>query len=221
MRVGVWRFFDAFERHDIRPTLWINAGVVEVYPRVAAAARERRWEFMGHALVQMAIHQVADQRAMIRRSLDLLGDFTGKRPVGWLGPGLTETEETPDLLAEAGVQYVGDYVHDDEPSELLTRHGPLVTLPYTVSVNDIPMMMVQHHRSAAFLERARDQFDRLYQEGASRAKILCFAVPPYISGVPHRIKYLEAFLDYARGHQGVAFWTGEEILDWYRGARSK
>ncbi len=148
MRVGVWRFFDAFDRHNIRPTLSINAEVVEIYPRVAAAARERRWEFMGHALVQMPIHQVTDQRAMIHRSLELLGDFTGARPKGWLGPGLTETEETPDLLAEAGVQYVGDFVHDDEPTELQTKHGPLVTLPYTVELNDIPMMMVQHHTGA-------------------------------------------------------------------------
>ena len=219
MRVGAWRFFDAFDRHNIRPTLSINAEVVEIYPRVAAAARERRWEFMGHALVQMPIHQVKDQRAMIHRSLELLGDFTGARPKGWLGPGLTETEETPDLLAEAGVEYVGDFVHDDEPTELQTKHGPLVTLPYTVELNDIPIMAVQHHTAQEFLTRARDQFDRLYIEGEHRAKILCFAIHPYISGAPHRIKYLEAFIDYARGHKGVAFWTGEEILDWYRGTR--
>jgi allantoinase len=220
MRVGVWRFFKAFDRYGIRPTLSINARVIEAYPQVAAAARERRWEFMGHGLVQMPIHHVADQRAMIGQSLDLLEQFTGTRPKGWLGPGLTETEETPDLLAEAGIQYVGDFVHDDEPSEIATRFGPLVTLPYTVELNDIPMMMVQHHRAAEFLERARDQFDRLYQEGAERAKILCFAIHPYISGASHRIKYLEAFLDYAHGHRDIAFWTGEEILDWYRGTRA-
>ena len=219
MRVGVWRFFDAFDRFNVPATLSINANVVEVYPRVAAAARDRKWEFMGHALMQMPIHQVGDQRAMIEQSLAKLEGFTGKRPKGWLGPGLTETEETPDLLAEAGVRYVGDWVYDDEPCEIATRSGTLVTLPYTVELNDIPMMMVQHHRSEVFFERARDQFDRLYREGAERAKILCFAIHPYISGVPHRIKYLEAFLDYARGHAGVGFWTGEQILDWYLGAR--
>ncbi len=219
MRVGVWRFFDAFDRFEIPATLSINANVVEVYPRVAAAARDRNWEFMGHALMQMPIHQIGDQRAMIEQSLAKLEGFTGKRPKGWLGPGLTETEETPDLLAEAGVRYVGDWVYDDEPCEIATRSGPLVTLPYTVELNDIPMMMVQHHRSEVFFERARDQFDRLYREGAERAKILCFAIHPYISGVPHRIRYLEAFLDYARGHAGVGFWTGEQILDWYLGAR--
>ena len=218
MRVGVWRFFDALDRVGARATLSINAGVVDVYPRVAAAARERQWEFMGHSDVQRPIHQIEDQRAMIGSVLDRLEAFTGKRPRGWLGPGLTETYETPDLLAEAGVQYVGDWVYDDEPTTLRTAHGPLVTLPYTVELNDIPIAMVQHHHGDVFLKRAIDQFDRLYAEGAGRAKILSFAIHPYITGVPHRIKYLEAFLAYAQARSGVAFWTGDQILDWYRTA---
>jgi allantoinase len=221
MRVGVWRFFAALDRFDIKATLSINAKVVESYPRVAAAARERGWEFMGHSLVQGPIHQLEDQRATIHRSLDLLQRFTGKRPLGWLGPGLTETYETPDLLAEAGVQYIGDWVYDDEPTEIHTAHGPLVTLPYTVELNDIPMMLVQHHRADELLHRASDQFERLYREGAARAKFLSIAIHPYITGVPHRIRYLEAFLDHAHGHEGVAFWTGEQILAWYREAKSR
>jgi allantoinase len=220
MRVGVWRFFAALDRFAIKATLSINAQVVESYPRVAAAARERGWEFMGHSVVQGPIHQLDDQRATIRRSLDMLESFTGKRPVGWLGPGLTQTYETPDLLAEAGIQYIGDWVYDDEPTEILTAHGPLVTLPYTVELNDIPMMLVQHHRADELLYRATDQYERLYREGVSRAKFLSIAIHPYITGVPHRIKYLEAFLEFARGQDGVAFWTGEQILAWYRQARS-
>jgi allantoinase len=218
MRVGVWRFLEAFDRIGAKGTLSINAKVVESYPRVAQAALQRGWEFMGHSLVQGPIHKLEDQRATIRQSLDLLQTFTGKRPVGWLGPGLTQTYETPELLAEAGVQYIGDWVYDDEPTEIRTAKGPLVTLPYTVELNDIPMMIVQHHRAEEFLGRAKDQFDRLYLESAQRAKFLSIAIHPYITGVPHRIKYLEAFLDYARGHPGVAFWTGEEILAWYREA---
>jgi allantoinase len=221
MRVGVWRFFEALDRFDIKATLSVNAQVVESYPRVAAAARERGWEFMGHSVVQGPIHLLEDQRATIHRSLDMLERFTGKRPVGWLGPGLTETYETPDLLAEAGIQYVGDWVYDDEPTEIATAHGPLVTLPYTVELNDIPIMLVQHHRADELLHRAIDQFERLYREGASRAKFLSIAIHPYISGVPHRIKYLEAFLEFARGKEGVAFWTGEQILAWYHAAKNR
>ena len=217
MRVGVWRFFDLFKRLGIRPTVSINARVCEDYPRVAEACHSAGWEFMGHAYEQGPMHLIDDQKAMIDKAVSVIEKFTGSKPIGWLGPGLTQTYETPELLAAAGIKYIGDWVYDDEPTEISTANGPLVTLPYTVELNDIPMAMVQHHHADIFLKRACDQFDRLYQESASRAKILSFAIHPYITGVPHRIKYLEAFLAYACRHDGVAFWTGEEILDWYRG----
>jgi allantoinase len=221
MRVGVWRFFRLYERLGIAPTLSINARVVEDYERVAAQARAAGWEFMGHSWEQGPIHKEADQRGMIHRSLDRLERFTGRRPVGWLGPGLTETYETPELLAEAGVQYIGDWVYDDEPTTIRTAKGPLVTLPYTVELNDIPMMIVQHHEGEHLLRRAIDQFDRLYEEGAERAKIMSIAIHPYISGQPHRIGYLEAFYAHVAGKPGVLHWNGEQLLDWYRGERDR
>jgi peptidoglycan/xylan/chitin deacetylase (PgdA/CDA1 family) len=216
MRVGVWRFFDLFQRLGIKPTLSINARVVEDYKRVAEQAKTDGWEFMGHAYEQGPIHKEPDQKVMIERSMDLLERFTGKRPVGWLGPGLTQTLETPDLLAGAGVKYIGDWVYDDEPTVIRTTNGPLVTLPYTMELNDIPMMAVQHHESDYLYKRTIDQFDRLYAESKDRAKIISLAIHPYLSGQPHRIKYLEAIFGYVRGFEGVLFWNGEQILDWYR-----
>lgn len=41
------------------------------------------------------------------------------------------------------------------------------------------------------------------------------SIHPYLTGVPHRIKYLEQLYDYILGHDEVAWMTGEEILDWY------
>ena len=219
MRVGVWRFFELFRRLGIRPTLSINARVCEEYERVAQAARDEGWEFMGHAWDQMPIHKVDDQAAMIAKSLDVLGRFAGVRPKGWLGPGLTETYETPELLAAAGIKYIGDWVYDDEPTEIRTRQGPLITLPYSVELNDIPMMLVQHHELEYFTRRCLDTFERLYQEGAERAKIMAIAIHPYISGQPHRIKYLEAVYDQISRFTGVLHWNGSEILDWYLAAR--
>jgi allantoinase len=219
MRVGVWRFFDLFGRLGIAPTLAINARVCEDYTRVAEEARRAGWEFMGHAYDQMPIHRHENQKQMIERSMDILEGFTGKRPVGWLGPGLTQTYETPDLLAGAGVKYIGDWVYDDEPDIIRTAKGPLVTLPYTVELNDIAMMIVQHHESDYLLRRSIDAFDRLYQEGEHRAKIMAVAIHPYISGQPHRIKYLKAIYDYAAKFEGVLHWNGEQILDWYLGTR--
>ncbi len=153
MRVGVWRFFDLFKREKIRPTLALNARVCEDYARVAQEAKSDAWEFMGHSYQQGPIHNEPNQTAMIKRSLDILEDFCGKRPVGWLGPGLTQTLETPDLLAAAGLKYIGDWVYDDEPSTIRTKNGPLVTLPYTLDIHDIAMMAVQHHESDYLLKR--------------------------------------------------------------------
>jgi allantoinase len=217
MRVGVWRFFDLYKKLGIAPTLSINARVCEDYPRVAQQAKDAGWEFMGHAYEQGPIHKEADQKAMIERAMGVIEKFTGKRPVGWLGPGLTQTLETPELLAEAGVKYIGDWVYDDEPTKIRTAKGPLVTLPYTVELNDIPMMLVQHHESDHMLKRAIDSFDRLYEEGKARPKILSLAVHPYISGQPFRIKYLEAIYDYVNKFDGVLHWNGEQLLDWYTG----
>ncbi len=215
MRVGCWRFFELYKRLNIRPTLSINARVCEDYPRVAGEARDLGWEFMGHAYEQGPIHKVEDQRGMIFRSLDVIEKFTGKRPVGWLGPGLTQTYETPDLLAEAGVKYIGDWVYDDEPTTIRTRHGPLVTLPYTAELNDIPMMIVQHHESDHLYRRAIESFERLYEESEHRAKFIAIAIHPYISGQPFRIKPLEKIYQHVNQFDGVLHWNGAEILDWY------
>ena len=154
---------------------------------------------------------------MINRTMDILEKYSGKRPVGWLGPGLTETLETPDLLTAAGVKYIGDWVYDDEPTTIRTTNGPLVTLPYTIECNDIPVMIVQHHDSDYLLKMVTDQFDRLYAESEHRAKFCALAIHPYISGQPHRIKYLEAIYDYVNKHEGVLHWNGAQIYDWYKG----
>ncbi|MFN3146644.1 MAG: polysaccharide deacetylase family protein [Paracoccaceae bacterium] len=217
MRVGYWRFKALFDRMGITPTLSINADVCNRYERVAATARDAGWEFMGHSFVQMPTHAMEDQEDNLKRSLDTCEAFTGKRPVGWLGPGLTQTYETPDLLTKHGVKYCGDFVLDDEPIVVRTENGPLVSVPYTVELNDIPMMIVQHHQGEYFKKVCIDQFDRLYAESAERAKFISVAIHPYISGVPHRIRYLEEVMEYMAGKPGVAFWTGEQIYDWYTG----
>ncbi len=218
MRVGFWRLKAALDGIGARATLSVNASVCQIYPRLAGAAHEAGWEFMAHSFVQTPMGLLDDQRAAIRKTIETIEEFTGRRPRGWLGPGLTETLETPDILAEEGIEYVADWVLDDQPCELKTRAGTLYTLPYSVELNDIPMMMVQHHKAPELLDRTMDQFERLYSEGAESARIMALAVHPYITGVPHRIGYYETILERLSARPGVLFWTGEEILDWYKAA---
>jgi len=216
MRVGFWRMLEALGKRKIRATTSINANVVRSYEPVARAMLDAGWEFMGHGVKQGAMHLLADQRAAVREAIKLLRDFTGKPPQGWLGPGLTETWETLDILAEEGIAYVSDWVNDDQPYEIRTTAGTLVSVPYTLELNDIPTMVIQHHESSYWQERVRDQFDRLYLEGARNPRVMALAVHPYIHGVPHRIKYFEAAYDYIRKHRGVWLTTGAEIYEWYK-----
>ncbi len=219
MRVGFWRLLEALQSRDIRGTLSVNGSVCDVYPRLATAAHEAGWDFMAHSQIQRPMHLLDDQRAAIRESIDSITRITGRRPRGWLGPGLTETLDTPDHLAAEGFEYVADWVLDDQPQEIRPTSGPLVTLPYSVELNDIPMMMVQHHAARELYDRTMDQFTRLYAEGEQSARVMSIAVHPYITGVPHRIGYFEQLLDAIKQYPGVLFWTGEQILDWYRSER--
>lgn len=220
MRVGFWRFLAAFERRGIRPTLSINGSVCTAYPRIAEAAHAAGWEFMGHGYVQVPTHRVEDQRTMIGRTIKAIGEVTGAPCAGWLGPGLTETLETPDLLAEAGIRYVGDWVVDDLPCRLQTTSGSILTMPYSVELNDIPMLMIQHRPAAEFAERTLATVRRLVGEARAsgplaNAKVMSFAIHPYITGVPHRIDMLEHLLDTLLADDDVLFMQGREIAAWY------
>lgn len=216
MRAGFWRQWKALVDRDIRTTLAINGHVCQSYPRVAQAALEAGWEFMGHGHLQGPMHKLDNQAEAIAEAVQAIKEFTGKAPRSWESPGLTETAETLDLLHAAGIEYVADWVIDDLPETIETPTGPMTTIPYTVETNDITVYALQHHRSDEFLTRGRDQFDRLYAEGADNARVMAISIHPYITGVPHRIKYLEALLDYVQDHDQAVFMTASEIGDWYR-----
>jgi len=219
MRVGFWRFLEALNRFKLKATLAINGSVIKSYPRIAEAGLKAGWEFMGHGYIQRPMHHVEDQRKAIQDTVKAIQDFTGKKPRGWESPGLTETFDTIDWLAEAGIEYVADWVLDDQPVDIKTKHGSVVSVPYTVEMNDIAMMALQNHPSEEWLRRGIDHFDRLHMEGEKTARVMAISVHPYITGVPHRIGYLEKLYEYILQRPGVVLWTGEQILDWYKKAR--
>ncbi|MCS0504273.1 polysaccharide deacetylase family protein [Ancylobacter mangrovi] len=221
MRVGFWRILKALETRGLRVTFAVNGHVCRSYERVARAAHDAGWEFMGHGYLQRPMHQLEDQRAAIVDTVETIRAFTGGPPPGWESPGLTENEQTLDLLKEAGIGYVADWVIDDLPFELATAHGPMLSVPYSVETNDIVVHAVQHQPSDAFRRRCLDQFDRLWEEGAENAHVMAISTHPYLTGVPHRIAHFEALLDDVLGRGGVAMMTGEEIADWYRAEKAR
>ena len=209
---------DVLDAKRIKAVLAINGSAISAYEPIARAARDRDWEFIGHGFSQKNMQKVANEREDIVKTTKVISDFVGRRPRGWLGPGLTETWETPDILDEEGYDYVCDWVLDDQPVSLKTRKGSIINIPYTQECNDVAMMLIQHHKASEYRDRAIDQFEQLYADARDSARVMALVVHPYIMGAPHRLRYFREALDHIAGKPGVLFRTGEEILDWYRAA---
>jgi peptidoglycan/xylan/chitin deacetylase (PgdA/CDA1 family) len=216
-RVGFWRMLEVFDRFGLPAALAINGSAIAAYEAIARAAHERGWEFIGHGFSQKNMQKVENEAEDIARTSKAIADFTGRPPRGWLGPGLTETWETPDLLVEAGYDYVCDWVLDDQPTILKTRTKPIVNIPYTQECNDVAMMLIQHHKASEYYDRAIDQFEQLMHDARDSARVMALVLHPYIMGAPHRLKYFRKVLEKITAVEGVIFWTGEQILDWYNG----
>ena len=218
-RVGFWRILQVFDDLKIPAAMAINGSALRSYEPISRAALERGWEFIGHGFSQKNMQKVADEREDIAKTRETIREFTGRCPRGWLGPGLTETWETPDLLKEEGFDYVCDWVLDDQPVRLNTRAGALVNIPYTQECNDVAMMLIQHHAAAEYRNRAIDQFEQLYADAEKSARVMALVLHPYIMGAPHRVRYFREAVEHIRQRSGVLFWTGEQIYDWYVAAR--
>ena len=181
-RVGFWRFVEVFDEFAIPGVIAINGSALAAYPPIVRAAVERNWEFMGHGFTQRNLQKVPDERADIRKVREVIAKATGRPPRGWLGPGLTETWQTPDVLAEEGYDYVADWVLDDQPVWLKTRGRPILNLPYTQECNDVAMMLIQHHKASEYCERALDQFEQIYADSAGSARIMALVDAPLHHG---------------------------------------
>jgi peptidoglycan/xylan/chitin deacetylase (PgdA/CDA1 family) len=223
-RVGIWRMMRMLKELDIKGTVALNSDVCSNYPQVVESCAELGWEFMGHGLTNSASmnglpeHQ---ERAVIGDVLETIEHKTGTKPIGWLGQGLAESDRTLDILAENGVQYVGDWVNDEQPYPLRTTHGiEIFSMPYSIEINDIGIFMRRGFTGPDYDRMIRDQCDVLYEEAAETGKVMCIALHPYITGVPFRAKYLETALAYMREKKRVWFATGSEILAAYKAQRS-
>ena len=216
MRVGFWRILKALQERQISSTLALNATVVDYYPETVEAAIKANWEPMGHGYIQRPMHKVDNQFVDIKSAIDKIENFTKEEVIGWESPGLTETDDTLDILSEHGIKYTANWPVDDLPQDLKVKSGKrMITLPYPIEINDVVMTSVQVHKSDEIFTRGKLQFDRLYQEADENVKIMAISVHPYLTGVPHRISFFEQLLDYILNHQDVEIMTGKDIYNWY------
>lgn len=219
VRVGVWRMMEVMERYGMRGTVALNADVCERYPRIVEAGNKLDWEWMAHGKnnsMLMAERERAEEHKLISNIIETIDRVTGKRPRGWLGPALTETHNTLDILAECGIEYVCDWVNDEQPYPLRVKEGALVSIPYSAEINDIPAILDGKQSAETFGQMIKDQFDVLYEDGAITGRVMSICLHPFLIGHPFRSKYLAEALKHIASRQEVWITTGSEIIDWYR-----
>jgi allantoinase len=217
-RVGVFRLMDVLTKHGIRATATTNTDICEFHPQIIEDAVKLGWEFMGHNktnTVRLTALEPEQEGDLIRHCTSRLEQATGRKPLGWLGAALAETWHTLDYLADEGYLYVSDWVNDDQPYRMKVADRELVYLPYSYEVNDSAQINYRFATGEEFGTIIRNTFDVLYEEGAQSARVMAICLHPFMIGVPHRIRALDAALHYVKGHDGVWFATGEEIVRAY------
>jgi allantoinase len=215
MRCGLPRILRAIRERGLTASTSFNASVIGAYPRAAESMLEAGWEFIGHGVHQKALNHDGAEEDVVRTSLDMIEAFTGRRPRGWLGPGLRETHSTPETLVASGIDYVFDWVVDDLPNWMRTERGPLLSLPYNVELNDSIVYAIEKHASGEMLERVRRTVALFERESARQPRVLAIGLHPHLIGVPHRFGSFEQMLDLLMQTPGVCFLQGADIADWY------
>ena len=216
-RVGLWRMAEVTDKLAIPCTLSLNMANWEHYPEIFEASMARDWDVMCHGIYNTQYHwnmAEEEERAVIADCVETYRRFTGRQLAGWFSPAATFTWNTPDLVAEAGITYLCDWYHDDQPTPIRVRKGSLITIPYQMDINDA--MVWRHHVEADdFARMIIDHFDTLWREGAEHGRVVCVALHPFIMGQPHRIRALERALRHIASHDEVWLATGSEIAEWY------
>lgn len=220
-RAGVWRMLDLFDEYGVRPTVSLNAAVLDHFPEVARTLRERQWDVMGHGIYNtryVAGLSEDDERAMIEDALETVHRHLGMQITGWLGPALTTSSRTPELLAAAGVRYMADFLHDDEPLPLRVGTGELMSMPYSLGLNDSPVIGRVQHSARTFTRLVSDQLAIFLEEGTIRPKVLAICMHPYALSAPSRQRHLADLVRMIAEHPDVWVADGAQIADLYASA---
>ena len=218
-RVGHVRQMNLLDKYGIRGSVSLSAALCEHHPEIVAMCLERNWEFFSHGIYNTRYTyglSEEQEREMIEESLDTIERHTGRKPAGYLAPALSHSERTIDLFAEAGGIYTCDLFHDDQPTPITVRNGQrFVSVPYSLEMNDTIAYVVNKVEPRRYGQMIRDNFDRLYQEGAENGTVMCIPTHNYQVSCPHRLRAFDEALEYITGHSDVWVTTGREIAEHY------
>lgn len=218
MRCGMPRLFETLSKRGLPATCAFNASVIDNYPTLASAVIDAGWEFMGHGLHQRALTADDGEAQLVEATIGKIADFTGKPVAGWLGPGLRQSAQTLDLLAQNGIRYCCDWVLDDLPVWMKTSRGAMIGVPYSLEINDSVIYAVEKHRSPEMHDRLVETLATYEDELERGPRIITLGLHPHLIAVPHRFSWFERMLDLLQAREDTVFMSGSQIADWFEGA---
>ena len=198
-RVGFWRLLELFDALRFPVSVLVNSRIYDYCPEVMAALRHRGDEVVAHGRTnseRRGTMSEADERGMIAEVTATIERQEGRRPVGWLGPWVSQSRVTPDLLQEAGYRYALDWCCDDQPIWFTTRGGRILAVPYPQEINDITAIAVRRASASEFADMIVDQFEEMRSQSERQALVCGIALHPYIVGQPFRLRHLRRALEH-------------------------
>ncbi|MBU0726786.1 MAG: polysaccharide deacetylase family protein [Alphaproteobacteria bacterium] len=203
-RVGAWRMLEVFDALQLPVSVLVNSEIYGYCPQLMDAFRARGDEVVGHGRTnaeRQGVLPEAEERALIEEASAIIARHEGKRPSGWLGPWISESRVTPDLLQETGYRYVLDWCADDQPIWMKTRAGRILAMPYPQEINDIPAIVARKIEGEAFADMIIDAFDEMRQQSQGQPLVFGIALHAYLVGHPHRLRHLRRALAHIAQHR--------------------
>ena len=213
-RVGIFRIMEVLNRHGFKGTVALNSDVCDTHPEVIEDMVALDWEFIGHGKTNTEfLYQIPadEEHQYVKEVLDRIERAAGRRPVGWLGPGLSVTWNTVDHLATEGCIYVADWSCDDQPFLMRAGETSVVSVPCIYDIDDSPIYRHRALSPTEFERIMRDQFDVLYEEGEQSGRLMGINLHPFLTGQAHRIRAFDRVIEHICSHEGVWKATGGEI----------
>lgn len=197
-RVGLWYLFDLLDELGLPASHNMNAAVLDNCPQVVDRIRARGDEVIGHGVTNSERQDIMDEpteRAMINETTEAITRHFGVPPRGWLGPYIVQSDVTLDLLKEAGYSYMLDWPADDQPFWMTTRSGPMLSVPYSIELNDSPAQVFRHHTGREFEEMILDHFNEMLLQSRKYPLVFTIVLHPFVIGQPFRLRALRRALD--------------------------
>jgi allantoinase len=214
-RTGIFRVLDVLDRYQIKSGVAVNAMAAERYPYLIEQFKKRKYEFIAHGtsanrMITSKMSE-AEEKAEIATSIAAVEKAAGVRPKGWLGQDYGESQRTPKLLADAGLDYVLDWPNDDQPYPMKVGKK-FVSMPNQPEWDDVQQLWIRKINTTRYPDLVADAFELLHHEGG---QVFSLSVHPWLMGMAHRIKYLDEALRRIERFGNVWHATPGEIAAYY------